>query len=140
MMAPWLAGAVVLAAGQSVLLARGEPYGQPPEAWVASYWVTQRLHLTFQVVAGLIAGALALRRGARLGRSILTGALLALVPAAFAGVGEWTSKPTEMILPHGPLVAPLVAFVVLVNSALPCAAGAAVGWVVARRLSARHSS
>jgi hypothetical protein len=141
-MAPWVAGAIVLVVWEGVLFARvGEPFGQPPEAWVVYEQVTAALNLTIQAVAGLIAGALALRRGARLRRSVLTGALLALVPAAFAGVHAWTSKPSIIILvPSGPRAAPLFAVIAFVSSALPCAGGAAVGWGVARRLFARHSS
>ena len=133
-MAAWVAGAAVLVVWNGVLLAGGDRW-TAPEAYVVYYWV----NLTVHAVAGLVAGAVASRRGTRFGRSILTGALLAVVSAAFAGAMEWTSKPSILFVPQGPRAAPIIAFVILVLSAPPCAVGAAVGWGVARR-SARHST
>ncbi len=131
MVGPWLAGAAILAAWLVGLIAtRKDVYDTVPDT----------LHLIVLVIAGLVAGAVASRRGARFGRSIKTGALLAVVPAAFAGVLEWTSKPSMIIAPSGPTAAPFAFLAVLALAMIPAAAGTAVGWGVARRLSAWRSS
>jgi hypothetical protein len=129
----WIVGAAILATWHGALLAsRAEVDGRLPDA----------LHFTVCAIAGLVTGALALRRGEPLGRSILTGASLAIVPALFAAIQEWTAKPAVdlILVPSGPRVAPLTFAIIFAFALVPCAGGAAVGWSVARSQSARRSS